>query len=204
MVGSSLRVMKVGGSLFELPDLGRRLGDWLGRQPKGFTILIAGGGTFVEAIREMDRLHGIGEPAAHWLCIDAMGLTAALLKSVLPAATLVDDLAQLRAERQIATSNRRVCVFDPRCFLRNDEPNLPGTRLPASWWVTSDSIAARVAEVLAADELVLLKSRLPSCGSLAETADEGYVDEFLPHFAGRIESVRCVDFRGAGFAEREL
>ena len=52
-------------------------------------------------------------------------------------------------------------VFDVTGFMRQIEPRLQGSKLPYGWSVTSDSIAARVAAVLAAGELVLLKPALP-------------------------------------------
>ena len=55
-----------------------------------------------------------------------------------------------------------------------------GTPLPERWNVTSDSIAARVARALNADELVLLKSVAWPDGDIAEAARRGIVDEHLP------------------------
>ena len=54
-----------------------------------------------------------------------------------------------------------VTMFRPSRFLRQIEPHAAGTRLTARWQVTSDAIAARLAIVLGADELVLVKSVPP-------------------------------------------
>ena len=72
-----------------------------------------------------------------------------------------------------------------------------GARLFAAAYLgrTSDSIAARLAEVLGADEVVLLKSQdPPSQASLAELAASGYVDAWFPEAAAGL-SVRLVNLR---------
>ncbi|MEZ6114792.1 MAG: hypothetical protein R3C99_27825 [Pirellulaceae bacterium] len=37
-----IRVIKVGGSLFDLPDLRQRVAEWRSRQPTALDVLIAG------------------------------------------------------------------------------------------------------------------------------------------------------------------
>jgi aspartokinase-like uncharacterized kinase len=78
--------------------------------------------------------------------------------------------------------------------------------LPHPWQATSDSIAARLAEVLAAD-LVLLKSanppvKRPEVGDratwLAELAAREYVDAWFPQAAASIRRVEMVNLRNLG------
>ncbi len=92
--------------------------------------------------------------------------------------------------------------------MRDDEPKMSGPLLPHDWQTTSDSIAARLAEALAARtgkpvQLVLLKSALPpgDVTTLQQAADVGYVDQVLPTFAERVARIRCVNLRGAGWPE---
>jgi aspartokinase-like uncharacterized kinase len=180
-------VVKVGGSLFDRADLGPRLRDWLDRNTPRETIIVPGGGRMVDAIREFDRMHGLGEEVAHRMALQAMTATAELLSAVLPGSCIIDgpDLAELLWEQ-----GRRP-ILDALAFCESD-----GT-LPHTWAVTSDSIAARLAVVAGATELVLLKSIPPPVGDVAAWAECGYVDEWLPRaLSGSDIRVRAADFGG--------
>jgi aspartokinase-like uncharacterized kinase len=68
--------------------------------------------------------------------------------------------------------------------------------LPPSWDVTSDSIAARVAHLLRARELVLLKSApLPPRVDRDEAARLGLVDPAFPEISSRLARVFYVNLR---------
>ena len=53
-------VAKVGGSLFDLPDLRQRLNRWLVAQADTPVLLIPGGGELADAVRNLHRTHGLG------------------------------------------------------------------------------------------------------------------------------------------------
>ncbi|HEV3025225.1 MAG TPA: hypothetical protein VGX76_22295 [Pirellulales bacterium] len=191
------RIVKLGGSLLELADVVARLRQWLATEPGQANVIVVGGGRLTDAIREYDKLHDLGELAAHWLCIRAMSLNAELVSALLPEANLSTSLAELQARRPPSGT----ILFDPWTFLRCDEPNLAVDPLPATWLVTSDSIAARLAEILGADQLVLLKSALPPpSATLASAAAAGYVDRYFPVAAAKLRRIECVNFRSDDFA----
>jgi aspartokinase-like uncharacterized kinase len=190
-----VRVVKVGGSLLDWPPLATVLPAWLVRQPPAWNVLIAGGGELADAIRRLDAAHALGDEAAHWLCIDALQITARLLAAILGATEPANSLEDLPA---LQASAVQPVIFDPGEFLRHRESQLPGQTLPRDWSVTSDSIAARISHALAADELVLLKSREPPAEDWRELARAGYVDEHFPRAAARLARVRLVNLRGAG------
>jgi hypothetical protein len=74
--------------------------------------------------------------------------------------------------------------------------------LPASWDDTSDSIAARLAQVLEAADHVLLNSALPPQPKSLQKKDETrFVDAFFPIAAGCLRVVRLVNLRDPNFAE---
>jgi aspartokinase-like uncharacterized kinase len=179
-----VRVVKVGGSLLEWPPLPQALKQWLAAQPPAVNVLVCGGGRFADVIRECDRRFSLGEQQAHWLAIDCMSITARLLAALLPEAGLIEDYCTLlAAARQPYLST---IIFNPSEFLNQHEAGLPGILVPRNWSATSDSVAARLAEAIAADELVLLKSADPPGGSLVDLAAAGYVDGHFPCACGRL------------------
>ena len=188
-----VRVVKVGGSLLrhqpeaQAKEPAASLTKWLAQQLPAVNVLVAGGGEFAETIRRADATHGLGEEAAHWLCVDALSVTARLLGAIMKMPVVTE-------ERELPCVCPSVCVFDPAAFLRNIEPRLFAHPLPHTWAVTSDSIAARIAESLAASELVLLKSCLP-------VANRGYVDGYFPVAASKLPPIRCVNLRSCDFEE---
>jgi len=201
MTGSPLRVVKLGGSLFDLPELRERLRAWLALQSPAGTVLVVGGGALANAIRRADRLHGLSAESAHWLCIRAMSLNARLAAELLRDAALAADTASIRR----LCAEGRFAILDPWPFLHEEEPRLSDSPLPCSWEVTSDSIAARLASILSAIELVLLKSALPNPGTdLHSAALSGYVDPFFPRAAAGLQIIRCVDLRSDGFSTTRL
>jgi aspartokinase-like uncharacterized kinase len=191
----ALRVVKLGGSLLGLPDLVPRLRSWLARQTPADTVLVVGGGALADAIRAAQCRHNFADSVGHWLCIRAMAIQAEMIAALLPEA---DRLIQVTALQPPAG---RLWILDPWQFLREDERRLSSCPLPESWDVTSDSIAARLAEIVHADELVLLKSALPAHPTVAEMAEAGYVDRFFPQAAGAIAPLRFVNLRDSSCAQ---
>lgn len=189
----SVRVVKLGGSLLDLVDWPARFVAWLSAQPAMPTALIVGGGELADAIRRYDRDFALGDEAAHWLCIRATSLNAEMAAAVLRRCATGVLLSRRLIDIEARTANG-VVVFDPEPFLRDDEPNRPGEPLPHGWHVTSDSIAARVAECLDAAELVLLKCATPPANWLERPGD--YVDGHFAVASRNLRSVRCVDLRG--------
>ena len=198
----AVRVVKIGGSLFDYPDLATAWGEWVAREPEMMTVIIAGGGPYADLVRQWDQRFSLSEETAHWMCVASMNVTAALLHQRLPGVHLLDDWQALR-ERVASASQQEATVFSVESFLKNVEPSLPGDSLPQTWAVSSDSIAARVAEVLAAEELVLGKSVSISPGSdWDQLADEGSVDAYFPEIAARLAVIRWVNLRSTTPAEK--
>jgi len=182
-------VVKVGGSLFDLPDLANRLSGWLAHCDE-HTLLLPGGGASVEVIRQLDAIHRLGEERGHWLALAAMRVNAHFLASLLPQARVVDALTQ----SQECWDNRIIPVLDALPFCEADA--FGGDPLPKSWNVTSDSIAAKVALQYGAAGLVLLKSvDLPDGMDWREAARREMIDAYFPSLADRIQSVRVVNLR---------
>jgi aspartokinase-like uncharacterized kinase len=198
-----IRVVKVGGSLFDLPDLRARLTSWLSEQSPAASVLIAGGGALADAIGEWDRIHKLGDAIAHWLCLDALRITASFLHAVLQWEQMYASPHDLKADLTGEQIDR--CVFDPSSFATLvSKAGMQGTTLPCDWTVTSDSVAASVAQWLDAQELVLLKSALPQSNSIGDASRAGYVDEFFATLGPKLRRIRCVNLRDDAFGQCDL
>jgi aspartokinase-like uncharacterized kinase len=189
-----LRVIKLGGSLLDFAGLPAALDRWLAEQPRATNLVIVGGGRLADQIRACDRRFHLGDDAAHRLAIRAMSVNAHLLAELIEAAivTCLDE---------VKSAVGALLILDPVRLLLDDEPSLPGSLLPGpplprNWNATSDSIAAQVARLWKADELVLLKSALPrDCRDWESAAALGFVDAHFPQIAAGLPAVRCVNLR---------
>jgi aspartokinase-like uncharacterized kinase len=183
-------VIKVGGSLYDWPNLGEGLRAWLEHEVGGPALLVPGGGRLVDGVRELDQKHQLGEETAHWLALRALSVNAYFLVHLLPDSVLVNGLeACAEVWRQ-----RRAAVLDAYAFARSDEGCVGS--LPHEWAVTSDSVAARVAHLLGANKLVLLKSAdNPFNGNWAEAGRQGFVDSRFARALSKQLSVEAVNLR---------
>jgi len=185
------RVVKVGGSLLSFPSLIPALQGWLAAQPHANNVLVAGGGKFADAIREADERFSIGEESSHWLCIEALGISARLLAAILPESQLIATFEQLMSALR-SDNHGHLIIFCPRDFMHEVEPFAHDHPLPHTWNVTTDSIAARLAELIGADDTVLLK---PTDPPTDEAMVEGFVDGYFPTAAENVPNVRFVNLR---------
>jgi aspartokinase-like uncharacterized kinase len=191
-MSSGPTVVKIGGSLFDLPDLGRRLHAWLTDQKLSRLLLVPGGGPTADVVRALDRRHGLGEEAAHWLALRALALNAWLLGALFPEGRV--RVVSGCEECESLWSRALLPVLDAHAFARADEGR-PGC-LPHRWSATSDSVAARAAVVLGASELILLKSiSLPAGVDWREAGQRGFVDPLFWQIAAGLPSVRAVNLR---------
>jgi aspartokinase-like uncharacterized kinase len=182
-VPSSL-VIKVGGSLYDLPDLGSRLQTWLDQFCGRLVVIVPGGGAIADVVRHLDRCYRLGEERAHWLALRGLHLNAHFLASLLPGFVVGGKPG----------NSRKQLILDAFSFAVDDEDQ-PGS-LPHSWSVTSDSIAARAAVVFQASELVLLKSVDDTgCFDWEKAAQNGLVDRYFPQVVRGIARVQLLNFR---------
>jgi aspartokinase-like uncharacterized kinase len=187
-----LTVFKIGGSLFDLPELPDVIGQVLALRPESAPLLVPGGGAVADVVRNWDEVHHLGEAAAHELALEAMDLTASLLARFFPEARLVRSEPQAR----MAAGDGVLSILCAGCFIKAAETQ-GHAPLEQSWRVTSDSIAAWAAGVLTA-ELVLVKSvPSPLAMTLAAAADAGLVDECFPAVAANLPVIGWVNARSS-------
>lgn len=196
---SSLRVLKLGGSQLESADCVQRVLEWLQAQPPARTLMLVGGGPPVDAIREMAQgqaNHGSGydEEFLHWLCIDAMDISFRLVAEKLKP---YEAWTILRSHRElqdwIAGHATTFGLVHIAAFYRADNYRQLPLALPLSWETTSDSLAALLATIIDAEELVILKScRVDESRSWTELARAGIVDAAFPDAVKHIRKARVV------------
>jgi aspartokinase-like uncharacterized kinase len=181
-------VVKIGGSLAETGRLKEILGIVARAQRP--TVIVPGGGPFADAVRNVQAELGFSDKAAHYMAILAMHQTALLMREIAPELVAAETLAAIRA----AWKERRVAVWLPAKLCERDK------RLPRDWSITSDGLAARLAERLGRALVVLVKSRQMEQGASASAlAREGVVD---PVFA-EIQACARIEWAVVGPGEEE-
>jgi aspartokinase-like uncharacterized kinase len=141
-------VVKLGGGTApESPAFSRALDAIATAATRAPLLVVPGGGSLADAVRELDGRVALSSDAAHWMAILAMDQYAWLIADKLPRALVAGD------EKSIAGALRagRIPVLAASRWLQTVDP------LPHSWDVTSDSIAGWIASILGARKLVLIK-----------------------------------------------
>jgi aspartokinase-like uncharacterized kinase len=164
-------VIKLGGSL----ETAGTLADCLAAVERRFAgravALVPGGGLFADRVRAAQQQWRFGDAAAHRMAILAMQQMALLFNGLKPDWPVMARVAEF--DRLAGTA---IWSPDP------DELDLAG--IPASWDITSDSLAAWLAGRLSAGELILVKSAVIDAGtSLAELAERQVVDKAFCAYA---------------------
>jgi aspartokinase-like uncharacterized kinase len=166
-------VVKVGGSIAETGRLASVLSMIAGARIP--VVVVPGGGPFADAIRNLQSEMQFNDAVAHRLAMLAMEQMAECIVSRqagMKVARTLDDISDAVMDGQIP-------VWAPLHMI-GDDPTIT-----EDWSATSDSLAARLAELLGA-RLVLLKSVAAKVGLPAEElARQGIVDRLFPEIAAR-------------------
>lgn len=169
-------VVKLGGSLAIDPVLRDWL-DVLATHGRGRVVIVPGGGPFADQVRDAQESWGFPDDVAHRMALHAMEQFALMLLGLAPR--LVPAATEEDVRRVLQTAG--VAVWLPVAMtIAEDE-------IPPSWEVTSDSLAAWLAQRLNAERLILVKSvPLPRPDlEPAELSRLGIVDAAFPEFAAR-------------------
>jgi hypothetical protein len=169
-------VVKLGGSL----AASEALTGWLAvvaRSGAGKVVIVPGGGPFADTVRSAQAQWRFDNLTAHRMALKAMdqfGLMLCGLSSTCKPATGLTAIDDFLAKRCVP-------VWLPSA-IASREPEIPAT-----WDMTSDSLAAWLARELCADRLVLVKSCALPSAETAELARRGVVDAAFPSFAAGLE-----------------
>lgn len=169
-------VLKIGGSL----SGSGRLAEALVRaaaSPRP-VVVVPGGGPFAEAVRKAQEKEGFSDAVAHRMAILAMHQMAEIMMDLQPklrpAETLTTVHKGLRSGHAMLWLPYRLATAD--------------TSLPQDWSITSDGLAARLAERLGRCPVALLKScRVPDGASPRELAKAGIVDPVFAAIVARAD-----------------
>jgi aspartokinase-like uncharacterized kinase len=188
---SPIVVIKVGGSLLDRPDLPECLGNYLALHADKRMVLVVGGGLMADHLRDLDRIHSIGESKSHALAIEILEVTAQVLASLIPGTRVTRTLSELAG----TWSDGFTPVLSPHKLLSADEYLSRGIVLPRTWSVTTDSISAHLASLLGAESLILLKRGInPPELTIRMSSILGITDPLFPEFARRIARVEYYAF----------
>jgi len=175
MEAKNIWVVKLGGSLVS----SHCLTLWLETLSKTNAVIVPGGGMFADAVRQAQAHWHFNDVTAHQMAILAMRQYGLMLVGLCPkliAATALEDFAEFQGQTAV--------------WLPNPD-TLDEARIPASWEITSDSLAAWLADQLGVENLLLVKSMAELdnpvgkahevTGTLA--ADAGWVDPAFDYYA---------------------
>jgi 5-(aminomethyl)-3-furanmethanol phosphate kinase len=143
-------VLKIGGGLprdrgdAALRALCAAVGQAAARHP---VLVVPGGGAFADAVRAEDARFGLRATTTHEMAILAMDQFGLMLGDLVPGAGVCRDL---EAAAALGRDGRAAILLPAALVLAADD-------LPASWDVTSDSIAAWVAGRAGARRVALVK-----------------------------------------------
>lgn len=197
-------VIKLGGSLLTLPDLAVRMRRLLDQLQTRRVVIVTGGGTAADVVREWEQRFQLGDQTAHQLAIDSLSLTARLVQNLLPESRLLMSLT----EAETLFTQNCPAIADPGPLLKELESEC-SEQLPCGWHVTTDSIAAwltrRWLEIAGHSRkravtphrpvLVLLKS--VDCPQSGPQRACDVVDEWFPEIARHLPRVLWCNLRSS-------
>jgi 5-(aminomethyl)-3-furanmethanol phosphate kinase len=166
-------VVKLGGSLAGDPSLANWLRE-LARNRSARFVAVPGGGPFADAVRAAQHRWQFSDEVAHLMAVGAMDQFAQMLCGIETGSIPCSTLQRIEE----AWAGSRLPVWLPGRLMRGDR------RLPRCWDVTSDTIAAWLANELRASGLLLVKScdLPPDLNDPAVLAARGVIDAALPDY----------------------
>jgi dihydroneopterin aldolase len=163
-------VVKLGGSTAYRAEMREWL-DVLAGSPMPL-VIVPGGGPFADQVRKAQAEMGFSDQVAHFMAIlamEQMGLALLDMNKRLAPARTVDEIGAVQGEGKLP-----VWLPSQMCDA--------AAEISQSWDVTSDSLAAWLAERIGAEALLLVKQTdaFEAINDIGELAAAGIVDAMLP------------------------
>lgn len=184
-------IIKIGGSLFDSPNLKEWLGKLAAIEDKRI-VLVPGGGPFADQVRAAAERWDISEFAAHHMAVMAMQQFAYLLPS------LNNNIELLHSYKEILKVNSKSCLMVWMPYY--DVVNL--CDYPENWDTTSDSLALWLASKLSAHSLNIVKCADVQNKTTQQIIHSKIVDDYflqaINEYSGKIrfyhssQSDKCV------------
>ena len=176
-------VVKIGGSLETAPGL-RALLALLADYGRSRAVIVPGGGRFAERVRAEQRVTGMDDAAAHHLALRAMEQYGTVLCEMEPRLYAVAGTGEIGD----VAEGHTVPVWSPTALLSTQED------IPASWQVTSDSLALWFADKINAEGLILVKSLPGGTNDAQALAVSGYLDAYFPQMMKKasLDVIACI------------
>jgi len=178
-------VIKLGGSLAQSGVLINCLNKIQERYQGRAVIIVPGGGAFADQVRLAQQQWQFDDVTAHQMAILAMQQMALMFKGLVPNWIIVSSLSEL----QTAKALNKILIWSPN----NAELDQAG--IPATWDITSDSLAACLAKQVSATELILVKSAvIDPQTSLEQLAVQQIIDQgFCQQVQDEVFRIRVVN-----------
>jgi len=164
-----MRVIKLGGSLMnDIESLTHCL-NTIEQKVKDKVVIVPGGGLFADQVRLAQKQWQFNDEIAHHMAILAMQQMALLFQSIKASFVIRHKLSTI--------DENSIIIWSP------DIQQLNQAGVKPSWDITSDSLAAWLANQLDVDELILVKSaKLPINMTIHQMQKQGLVDRAFDQY----------------------
>ncbi len=190
-----MQVVKIGGSLYDTPELKKWLLHLTKVAKHKKIIIVPGGGPFADAVRHAQQHWHFDDANAHHMALLAMAQYGLLLHGLAPNSELL-----YYPESPEVKGDYGLSIWLP------NEQLLTIKEIAQSWNATSDSLALWLTQTLSAEQLCLIKRVRPRTNSISKLTESSILDnEFGSLF--KQNPVDCYihyyqDFAGFGLSQQ--
>ncbi|NOQ94188.1 MAG: delta 1-pyrroline-5-carboxylate synthetase [Methylophaga sp.] len=174
-------VVKVGGSLYNTPELTLWLSALVEYSTQQSIIIVPGGGPFADQVRTAQTVHHFNDEVAHHMAIIAMKQFGLLLQSHMPTCQPISTYEKPKTPLSI--------------WLPDDEL-LAEPSLAKSWDISSDSLALWLSNQLNAEQLLLIKRAPIHTTSVKVLSSQSIIDSgFISLFSKHPATVKVINYQ---------
>ncbi|MDC9725288.1 MAG: delta 1-pyrroline-5-carboxylate synthetase [Gammaproteobacteria bacterium] len=176
-------VVKIGGSLYNTPELTQCLSALVKYSTQQAIVIVPGGGPFADQVRSAQAAHHFSDDIAHHMAIMAMKQFGLVLHAKMPTSQPISTYERPKAPLSI--------------WLPDDEL-LTEPSLAHSWDISSDSIALWLSNKLDAEQLLLIKSAPIHTTSIKVLSSESILDAgFIDLFSKYPATVKIINYQAS-------